>query len=114
LQSEARCCQRQRSREEPSENLEKGCDAALQFQKHQRNIGEKVKEVGSSIQKRAKVMSTVSKKDFVCVLRGIDGTSENSPAGKRPKARQTEVKSEESPGWKILRDDFMMGGSMKD
>uniref|UniRef100_A0A2K6EJX8 RRP15-like protein n=1 Tax=Propithecus coquereli TaxID=379532 RepID=A0A2K6EJX8_PROCO len=26
----------------------------------------------------------------------------------------TEVKSEEGPGWTILRDDFMMGASMKD
>lgn len=83
-------------------------------QKHQRNVGEKVKEVGGSIRKRAKLMSTVSKKDFISVLRGMDGTSENSPAGKSPKARQTEVKSEEGPGWKILRDDFMMGASMKD
>lgn len=83
-------------------------------QKHQRNVGEKVKEAGGSIRKRAKLMSTVSKKDFISVLRGMDGTSENSPAGKNPKARQTEVKSEEDPGWKILRDDFMMGASMKD
>lgn len=83
-------------------------------QKHQRNVGEKVKEVGGSIRKRAKLMSTVSKKDFISVLRGMDGASENSPAGKSPKARQTEVKSEEGPGWKILRDDFMMGASMKD
>lgn len=30
------------------------------------------------------------------------------------KFSQTEVKSEEGPGWKILRDDFMMGASMKD
>ncbi|NP_080317.3 RRP15-like protein [Mus musculus] len=83
-------------------------------QKHQRNVGEKVKEAGGSVRKRAKLMSTVSKKDFISVLRGMDGTSRNSPAGKSPKARQTEVKSEESPGWKILRDDFMMGASMKD
>lgn len=83
-------------------------------QKHQRNVGEKVKEVGGSIRKRAKLMSTVSKKDFISVLRGMDGASESSSAGKSPKARQTEVKSEEGPGWKILRDDFMMGASMKD
>lgn len=83
-------------------------------QKHQRNVGDKVKEAGGSIRKRAKLMSTVSKKDFISVLRGMDGPSENSPAGKNPKARQAEVKSEEGPGWKILRDDFMMGASMKD
>lgn len=27
---------------------------------------------------------------------------------------QGEVKSEEGPEWNILRDDFMMGASMKD
>lgn len=27
---------------------------------------------------------------------------------------QTEVKSAEDPSWSILRDDFMMGASMKD
>ncbi|XP_051004057.1 RRP15-like protein [Acomys russatus] len=83
-------------------------------QKHRKNVGEKVKEAGGSIRKQAKLMSTVSKKDFISVLRGVDGTSENSPAGKTLKARQTEVKSEEGPGWKILRDDFMMGARMKD
>lgn len=57
-------------------------------QKHQRNVGEKVKEAGGSVRKRAKLMSTVSKKDFISVLRGMDGTSRNSPAGKSPKARQ--------------------------
>ncbi|XP_075845529.1 RRP15-like protein [Microtus pennsylvanicus] len=83
-------------------------------QKHQKNVGEKVKEAGGSIRKQAKLMSTVSKKDFISVLRGVDGTNENHSAGKNPKARQTEAKSEEGPGWKILRDDFMMGASMKD
>lgn len=57
-------------------------------QKHQRNVDEKVKEVGGSIRKRAKLMSTVSKKDFISVLRGMDGASESSSAGKSPKARQ--------------------------
>ncbi|CAH6789642.1 RRP15-like protein [Phodopus roborovskii] len=83
-------------------------------QKHQRNVGEKVKEAGGSIRKQAKLMSSVSKKDFISVLRGMGGTNENSSAGKNPKAKQTEVKSEEGPGWKILQDDFMMGASMKD
>ncbi|XP_060500360.2 RRP15-like protein [Panthera onca] len=84
-------------------------------QKHQKNVDEKVKEAGSSIRKRAKLISTVSKKDFISVLRGMDaGTSEKSSSGKNLKAKQTEGKSEEGPGWTILRDDFMMGASMKD
>ncbi|XP_029791516.1 RRP15-like protein [Suricata suricatta] len=84
-------------------------------QKHQKNVDEKVKEAGSSIRKRAKLISTVSKKDFISVLRGMDAsTSEKSLTGKNPKAKQTEGRSEEGPGWTILRDDFMMGASMKD
>ncbi|XP_058389676.1 RRP15-like protein [Diceros bicornis minor] len=83
-------------------------------QKHQKNVDEKVKEAGSSIRKRAKLISTVSKKDFISVLRGMDGsTNEKSLTGKNSKAKQTE-KAEEGPGWTILRDDFMMGASMKD
>ncbi|XP_065749321.1 RRP15-like protein isoform X2 [Phocoena phocoena] len=84
-------------------------------QKHQKNVDEKVKEAGGSIRKRAKLISTVSKKDFISVLRGMDGsTNEKSLTGKNSKAKQTEAKSEEGPGWAILRDNFMMGASMKD
>ncbi|XP_007173587.2 RRP15-like protein [Balaenoptera acutorostrata] len=84
-------------------------------QKHQKNVDEKVKEAGGSIRKRAKLISTVSKKDFISVLRGMDGsTNEKSLTGKNSKAKQTEAKSEEGPAWTILRDNFMMGASMKD
>uniref|UniRef100_A0A2K5QDE6 RRP15-like protein n=1 Tax=Cebus imitator TaxID=2715852 RepID=A0A2K5QDE6_CEBIM len=69
-------------------------------QKHQKNVDVKVKEAGSSIRKRTKLITTVSKKDFI--------------SQKKPKAKQTEVKSAEGPGWTILSDDFMMGASMKD
>ncbi|XP_004480274.2 RRP15-like protein [Dasypus novemcinctus] len=84
-------------------------------QKHQKNVDEKVKEAGGSMRKRAKLISTVSKKDFISVLRGMDGrTNEKSSTGKNPKAKQVAMKSEEGPGWSALRDDFMMGASMKD
>ncbi|CAK6442198.1 unnamed protein product [Pipistrellus nathusii] len=83
-------------------------------QKHQKNVDEKVKEAGSSIRKRAKLMSTISKKDFISVLRGMDGSaSEKASTRKSSQAKQTEAR-EEGPGWSILRDDFMMGASMKD
>ncbi|KAM5238470.1 RRP15-like protein isoform 2-T2 [Ctenodactylus gundi] len=84
-------------------------------QKHQKNVDEKVKEAGGSMRKRTKLMSAVSKRDFISVLRGMDGsTNEKGPAGKTREAKQPDVKSEKSPGWTILRDDFMMGASMKD
>ncbi|KAG8518184.1 RRP15-like protein [Galemys pyrenaicus] len=81
-------------------------------QKHQKNVDEKVKAAGGSVRKRAKLISTVSKKDFISVLRGMDG--EKSSPGKNPKAKQSTEEAEEGPGWTILRDDFMMGASMKD
>ncbi|EHB00443.1 RRP15-like protein [Heterocephalus glaber] len=84
-------------------------------QKHQKNVDEKLKEAGGSTGKRAKLVSTVSKRDFISVLRGVDGaTHEKGSTGKNPKAKQIEVKSEAGPGWSVLRDDFMMGASMKD
>ncbi|XP_054432567.1 RRP15-like protein [Pteronotus mesoamericanus] len=83
-------------------------------QKHQKNVDEKVKEAGGSVRKRAKLISTVSKRDFISVLRGMDGRAdEPGSTGTNSKAKQTEAK-EDGPGWTILRDDFMMGASMKD
>ncbi|XP_038617286.1 RRP15-like protein [Tachyglossus aculeatus] len=83
--------------------------------KHQKNVDDKMKEAGGSMRKRAKLMSSVSKKDFISVLRGIEGSkNEDSASGKTSQAKQAKGKSEEGPGWNILRDDFMMGASMKD
>lgn len=40
---------------------------------HQKNVDEKIKEVGGSERKKAKVLSSVSKKDFIDILRGNAG-----------------------------------------
>nr|XP_060610237.1 RRP15-like protein [Anolis sagrei ordinatus] len=83
--------------------------------KHQKNVDEKMKEAGSSERKRAKLISSVSKRDFIDVLRGMEGTeTEQNVAKKSIKSNQGASKSEERPTWSILRDDFMMGASMKD
>ncbi|KAG7336187.1 hypothetical protein KOW79_000880 [Hemibagrus wyckioides] len=78
---------------------------------HQKNVDEKMKEVGGSERKKAKVLSSVSKKDFIDVLRGNAGY--NKAAIKTERA-SSEVQKEEKPAWSVLRDDFMMGSSMKD
>lgn len=44
--------------------------------KHQKTIDAKVKEVGGSERKKAKFLSSVSKKDFIDVLRRTEGGSE--------------------------------------
>ncbi|KAB5586366.1 hypothetical protein PHYPO_G00000760 [Pangasianodon hypophthalmus] len=78
---------------------------------HQKNVDEKVKEVGGSERKKAKVLSSISKKDFIDVLRRSAGC--NTEAIKTEKSVSEEQK-EEKPAWSVLRDDFMMGSSMKD
>ncbi|XP_063054381.1 RRP15-like protein [Engraulis encrasicolus] len=80
--------------------------------KHQKDVDEKVKEAGGSERKKAKILSSVSKKDFINVLRGTEGPTESA------KTLKAEVKEEEEekgkPAWSVLRDDYMMGASMKD
>ncbi|XP_006625833.1 RRP15-like protein [Lepisosteus oculatus] len=81
--------------------------------KHQKNMDEKVKEAGGSERKRAKLLSSVSKKDFINVLRGTEtGTSQT--VSKLEKSKKSGIKTEDKPSWSILRDDFMMGAAMKD
>lgn len=53
---------------------------------HQKNVDEKVKKAGSSVRQRAKLMSSVSKKDFINVLRNMeDAKGSKNPAGKATK-----------------------------
>ncbi|XP_034554486.1 RRP15-like protein [Notolabrus celidotus] len=111
------------SREKPDVVKDRETEKALQrvatrgvvqlfnaVRKHQRTVEEKVKEVGGSERKKAKLLSSVSKKDFIDVLRSSEGgarrqhlTDEAPPPAE-----------DEKPSWSVLRDDFMMGASMKD
>ncbi|KAM4772667.1 RRP15-like protein [Rhinophrynus dorsalis] len=79
---------------------------------HQGNINEKMKQVGGSERKRSKLISSVSKKDFIDVLRGKESKMQTGSETRGTK--KVTVKSEDAPEWNILRDDFMMGASMKD
>ncbi|XP_043115954.1 RRP15-like protein isoform X2 [Puntigrus tetrazona] len=78
--------------------------------KHQKDVDERIKEVGGSERKKSKILSSVTKKDFIDVLRGADVA--HKAAIKKEKV-PVEVKAENS-SWSVLRDDFMMGTSMKD
>ncbi|XP_073484471.1 RRP15-like protein [Aquarana catesbeiana] len=78
---------------------------------HQGKVNDKLKEAGGSERKRSKLMSSVSKKDFIDVLRGKESKSEQK--GKK-ESKKNFIKSEDTSEWNILRDDFMMGASMKD
>lgn len=80
---------------------------------HQGTINEKMKEVGGSERKRSKLISSVSKKDFIDVLRGKERKGDAGATEKR-EVKKMNIKSERDSQWNILRDDFMMGASMKD
>ncbi|CAL8248122.1 unnamed protein product [Lota lota] len=75
--------------------------------KHQNLVNEKVKEVGGSDRKKAKLLCSVTKKDFIDVLRGKD-------TGRKVVKAEKETGATEKPSWSVLRDDFMMGAKMKD
>ncbi len=51
--------------------------------KHQKTVDERIKEVGGSERKKSKILSSVTKKDFIDVLRGADGA--HKPAVKKEK-----------------------------
>lgn len=78
--------------------------------KHQKTVDEVVKDAGGSERKKAKILSSFSKKDFISALRREDR------AGKTWGGAQDEATpaAENKPSWSVLRDDFMMGASMKD
>ncbi|XP_063775190.1 RRP15-like protein [Pseudophryne corroboree] len=78
---------------------------------HQSNISDQMKEAGGSERKKSKLMSSVSKKDFIDVLRGRESKGE---AAKQREPKKVTIKTEKTPEWNILRDDYMMGASMKD
>ncbi|XP_039972771.1 RRP15-like protein [Xiphias gladius] len=77
--------------------------------KHQKMMDDKVKEVGGSERKKAKILCSVSKKDFIDVLKTEGGSSSTDKAEK-----DTAAAAEEKPIWSVLRDDFMMGATMRD
>ncbi|CAL9705477.1 unnamed protein product [Knipowitschia caucasica] len=82
--------------------------------KHQKTIDEKVKEVGGSERKKAKILSSVSKKDFIDVLRRNEETTPGKTVKKERTAAACVKQEQEAPAWSVLREDFMLGASMKD
>lgn len=79
--------------------------------KHQKTIDIKLKEVGGSERKKAKFLSSVSKKDFIDVLRRTEG---GSGASSKTEDTAAAAAAEDQSSWKVLSDDFMMGATMKD
>ncbi|XP_034729758.1 RRP15-like protein isoform X2 [Etheostoma cragini] len=78
--------------------------------KHQKTVNNKVKEFGGSERKKAKFLSSVTKKDFIDVLRRTEEGSRVTGQTEKDAA----AAAEEKPAWSVLTDDFMMGATMKD
>ncbi|KAM6907901.1 RRP15-like protein [Xenentodon cancila] len=78
--------------------------------KHQKTVDEKVKEAGGSERKKTKILSSVSKKDFISALRR---TEEGSRAAVKTEEDEAPA-AEDKPAWSVLREDYMMEASMKD
>ncbi|XP_077568075.1 RRP15-like protein [Stigmatopora nigra] len=76
---------------------------------HQKKLDTKAKEAGGSERKKAKILSSVSKKDFIDVLRKTEGDSKVTI-----KKENNTPEVVEKPAWTVLSDDYMMGTSMKD
>ncbi|KAM9425293.1 RRP15-like protein [Pholidichthys leucotaenia] len=77
--------------------------------KHQKSVKEEVKGAGGSERKKAKILSSISKRDFIDVLRGTGGGT------RVPRKTEKDAAADvDPPAWSVLRDDFMMGATMKD
>ncbi|XP_013411480.1 RRP15-like protein isoform X1 [Lingula anatina] len=84
--------------------------------KQQKDLEDKLKEAGSTEGKREKVMKSVTPGAFLDVLKGTE-SSKGAKKGDSKKAKMeldVPTTEPESPSWKVLRDDFMMGAKMKD
>ncbi|XP_054758269.2 RRP15-like protein [Lytechinus pictus] len=84
--------------------------------KQQKTREERLKEVGGSTRKRAKVEASLTKGNFLDMLKGTPAPSKVDPSSKKKESitssKNTSVGAE--PSWGVLRDDFMLGAGMKD
>ncbi|XP_050406439.1 RRP15-like protein [Patella vulgata] len=91
--------------------------------KQQKLLDDQLVEAGSSERRKDKVVESMTKGKFLDILKGTASKSEDSKNTKninKQKQRETNeniedsVEEEEDSKWSILRDDFMMGATMKD
>ncbi|XP_011483226.2 RRP15-like protein isoform X1 [Oryzias latipes] len=82
--------------------------------KHQKTLDQQVKEAGSSERKKAKILSSFSKKDFIGALRRTEEGGRVHGEGRTHGKPEEGAAAEQKPSWSVLSDDFMMGATMKD
>lgn len=84
----------------------------------QKSIESGLKAAGGSIRKQEKVLHSVDKTSFLDVLMGptrstVVGHNVEAPPKIKPDIKEEEGDSN-SHLWKVLRDDFLVGGKLKD
>ena len=92
--------------------------------KHQKETKDKIKKEGKSEFKKDAILKSVSKGDFIDLLKETNTTAaavakptrKDGKKEEKPSAPQNQQLPVTESTWKILRDDFMMtkGKSMKD
>ncbi|ESO94177.1 hypothetical protein LOTGIDRAFT_232439 [Lottia gigantea] len=87
--------------------------------KQQKILDDQLMEAGSSERRKDKVVESLTKDKFLDILKGsADSSSKSSKKRKSDKSKSKKNsdgnEEDENPKWSILRDDFMMGATMKD
>jgi len=84
----------------------------------QKDLKSKLEEVGGSVRKREKVYKNIDKEGFLEVLSGSnkrkESTNEKVSSKKKAKVKAEEQDEEDTGGWSVIRDDYMLGAKMKD
>ncbi|XP_013771713.1 RRP15-like protein [Limulus polyphemus] len=81
-------------------------------QQHQKKVGKKLKAAGGTEVKKEKALKSLTKGDFLDMLKGYKSEKPNNLEVSEKKSLQNSHSGGEQ--WSILRDDFMMGATMKD
>ncbi|XP_076314726.1 RRP15-like protein [Tachypleus tridentatus] len=81
-------------------------------QQHQKKVENKLKAAGGTEVKKEKALKSLTKGEFLDMLKGYKSEKPNSLEVSEKKSLQNS--HTEGEQWSILRDDFMMGATMKD
>lgn len=84
--------------------------------KQQKIITEQLEDAGPTETKKAKVLGKMTKGKFLDLLKGQNVASSGTATKIKKEIKQEKLSDDEegTKKWDILREDFMMGASMKD
>jgi len=82
---------------------------------HQKTMSSEMKDIKTEAKKEKKAKVIDTKSNFMDLLKKKETLKENKNQSKKKSAIDSNGEEENTPseGWKVFRDDFMMGASMK-